>query len=94
MKKIFAFIVFYYNSTLSHIDYYLSKRKADRLHKLTGRRYHVIPGPKKLTVVDNTFIDRYNRECKGKKGFHKMTIVELIKQSYYSTSVQSITRKS
>lgn len=63
------------------------------MHKLTGRRYHVIPVEnEKLIVVDNNFIKFYNNKVKGKA--QKLTIDRLIELSYYSTSVQGITRKS
>ena len=37
-------------------------------------------------VVNNDYINVYNREMKNVKGFKKITFVELVKNSYYSTT--------
>jgi hypothetical protein len=87
-----AWIIYQYNSIWNYWHFKKMRAKADKLHKLTGKRYHVVPATKQsLMVVDNTFIDKYNKAAKGKT--KKITIVDLLKMSYYSTSVQGITRK-
>ena len=87
-------LTFWYNSILNHINFYLARKKADRLHKLTGKRYHVVQGKgHNLMVVDNTFVALYNSKVKTFKGAKKIDFTDLIKMSYYSTSVQSLTRK-
>jgi hypothetical protein len=69
------------------------KREANNLHKLTGKRYHVIAlNNNKFKVVDNTFVDKYNKLIKGKN--RKITINDLLKMSYYSTSTRSITKNT
>lgn len=73
--------------------YYLwrKKREAMQLHALTGKRYHVIPvANDKLKVVDNQFINQYNRIIKNIG--RKITIEDLLKMSYFSTPVEGITR--
>lgn len=92
MKKIIAFIKYQYNSIYNTISFWYYKIEANRLHKLTGKRYHIIPNNKnRLTIVDNTFINQYNKNVKGKG--KKITINELLKWSYYSTSVKGTVRK-
>jgi hypothetical protein len=93
MKEIFSFFTFQFNSTLNYINFYFAKKKADKLHALTGKRYHVIPtGKYRLSVVDNNYIDLFNRIAK-KKGRKQISIMDLIQMSYYTTSVQGLMRK-
>lgn len=92
MKKLFKAIKFELNSIINSFNFWKAKRKANKMHRLTGKRYHVIPqSDGKLTIVDNEFIKHYNRVVKGKS--KKITIHDLLKMSYYSTPVQGITRK-
>jgi hypothetical protein len=89
LKNIIAQIRFEYNSLLNSFALWSAKRKADKQHRLTGRRYHVVPTSKgKLMVVDNTFIDRYNKTIKGTGNRH-ITIIDLLKESYYSTPIKT-----
>lgn len=90
--KVIKWINYQYNSIINQINFWLKKRQAERLHKLTGKRYHVIPKDKySLIVVDNTYVDKYNKFIKNKA--KKITILDLLKMSYYSTSVQGLNRK-
>lgn len=92
MKTIKNWIIYQYNSIYNSIYLFIKKNEANRLHKLTGRRYHVVPKDNEtLMVVDNRFIDAYNRAIKGKN--KKITIKDLLEMSYYSTSVQRLTRQ-
>lgn len=94
MKKLIGFFRFWYGTTLNYVTFYLARKKADRMHKLTGRRYHVIPsGKHTLAVVDNSFVNEYNRRVSKMKGGKKIDIIALLNMSYYSTGVQGITRK-
>ena len=94
MKPLFRFFTYWFNSTLNHISFYYAKKKADNLHKLTGKRYHVVPKTQtSLMVVDNSYVDAYNKHAKHLKRFKKITILDLLKMSYYSTSVQGVIRK-
>jgi len=93
MKKLWNKIVFEYNSIHNSISFWYMKRKANKLHRLTGKRYHVVPsGKHSLMVVDNTYLDFYNRQAK-KHRKPTIDIMQLLKMSYYSTSVQSIVRQ-
>ena len=93
LKKIKKWIVFEYNSIHNSISFWYNKRQADKMHKLTGKRYHVVPKDESTCmVVDNTYIDHYNRAMK-KVGGRKISIVELLRMSYYSTSVNSLQRE-
>jgi hypothetical protein len=88
--NIWNWIIFEVNTIWNYIHYRYMKKKADRLHKLTGRRYFVVPKTaNSLTVVDNSYIKYYNKVNKNKQ----ITIVDLINMSYYATSVQGIIRK-
>ena len=79
MKKWYLF-------QLKKINLFFAKKRANNLHKLTGRQYFVIPAKKnKLLIVDNKFILSYNKFIKN-KAVRKITIVELLKMSYYFTS--------
>ena len=90
MKKLFKDLVFKVRFLFHKMHFLNQKRKANNLHKLTGKRYHVIPGANnKLMVVDNTFVDAYNKAARFKIGFKKLTIEKLLEMSYYSTSIKS-----
>lgn len=90
--KIIKALKFELNSLRNSYDFWKAKRKAIKMHKLTGKRYHVVPfSDKKLGVVDNTFVKSYNRTVNGKR--NKITIDKLLKMSYYSTPVQGLSRK-
>ena len=81
-KKIKAFFVFEFNSLLNYYNFWRMKRKANKLHLMTKKRYHVVPMTEtKLMVVDNNWIKHYNKYTTGKK----INIHDLIKMSYYST---------
>ena len=91
MKKILQAIKFEYNSIINSFKFWKVKREANKKHKLTGKRYHVVPfDDKTLGVVDNSFIKAYNKTVKGKQ--NKITIDKLLKMSYYSTPVQGLSR--
>jgi hypothetical protein len=65
------------------------KKRADDMHQITGKRYHVIPIPtNKLAIVDNDYVNRYNRTMCHKINFKKMTIENLLKLAYYSTPLK------
>lgn len=58
-----------------------AKTKANSLHKMTGKRYYVIPYQKgRLIVVDNNYVKLYNKYNKS-----KITIERLLLMSYYHT---------
>lgn len=73
-----------------HVIYFKQMKKiALSKHKITGKRYHVIPIPKnKLRIVDNDYINTYNRLMRHKKNFKKMTIETLLQIAYYSTPLK------
>lgn len=90
IKRIINWIVNLYFDLIENIKFWLAKRKANKLHKQTGKRFHVVPASdRKLMVVDNTYVERYNHVIKGIRGAKKITFHDLIKMSYYSTSVNS-----
>ena len=43
MKNIKNWIVFQLNSLRNSIDFWQKKREAERMHKLTGKQYFVVP---------------------------------------------------
>lgn len=94
MKKINRLlkrIRYEYRIFLKRIYLWRKKHHAINMHKITGKRYHVIPTDKgKLAVVDNSFIDKYNRIIRNKA--QRMTIEKLLKISFFSTPVEGITR--
>jgi hypothetical protein len=91
MKTFWKWLIFQYNSIHNYIHFWAKKREADQLHATHGKRYHVVPtGPRKLEVVDNDYVDRYNRLVPKNK---RITYLKLIKMSYYSTPVQPLTQR-
>jgi hypothetical protein len=90
-QNIAGTIAFEWNSWMNSIRFKKAKRKADKLHKRDGKRYHVIPDGNQLIVVNNESIKVINRGLPKAK---RLTIIDLLKLSYYSTSVESVTRKS
>jgi hypothetical protein len=98
INKLIAFFAFEYNSIRNQFMFNYMKHKAIRLHNLTGRRYHVIPVGKSLMVVDNDFLKTYNtlinKKYKTLKKGKKLTIIDLLKMSYYSTPVQGLSRNN
>lgn len=77
-----------YLDIIEDIKFWLIKRKANLLHKKNGTRYHVIEYDNRLIIVDNN--------GKTNEGFYiglangkKIPFMQLIKRSYYSTSVNS-----
>jgi len=91
MKQFKTWIIFEYNTIHNYISFWYAKRKANRLHKLTGKRYHVVPKTKtSLMVVDNTYINHYNK-CVKAKG-KQININDLLRMSYYSTPAQGLNR--
>ena len=92
LKNISDRFKYWLKKTITHYKFKRYRKRADELHKLTGRRYFVIPDSGGgMVVVDNNYINIYNKTMKthGKK----MTIVDLLKMSYYATSLNSIVRK-
>jgi len=86
--KIIKWIQSEYFDLIESLKFWRTKREANAKHKQTGKRYHVVPyDTKTLAVVDNSFIDNYNKAVKGKG--KKITIQDLLKMSYYSTSANS-----
>jgi hypothetical protein len=91
INKIRFWIIYQVNTMINYFNYWWMKKEADRLHKTTGKRYHVVPaGPTKLMVVDNNWIKLYNQSLPKNK---RITINDLLKMSYYSTPLQGLNRE-
>jgi hypothetical protein len=89
MKEFFRVVKFEIRMFIHKIYFKRMKKKADNMHVITGKRYHVIPiGGNKLAVVNNDYINHYNRTMCDMKNFKKLTIERLISIAYYSTSVK------
>jgi len=81
----------WYNTIHNQISFWLKKQEAIRLHKTTGRQYHVCPAVgNKLIILDNNFLKFHNANIKGKG--RKLYITDIYKMSYFSTPVEGITR--
>lgn len=64
------------------------KEEANRLHRISGKRYFVVPKSEtECIVVDNVYIKAYNRQ----KGVRKINIHDLIKMAYYATPARGLT---
>jgi len=84
IKDLKNWFIFQYNSIWNYFHFRYMKRKAEKMHKITGKQYFVVPKTKKsCMVVDNSFIKAYNKSVpKGKRIKH----VDLLKLCYYKTS--------
>ena len=83
LKTIKDWFVFNYNSVWNHFHFKNMKRKADKMHKLTGKQYFVVPKTKtSCMVVDNSFIKAYNRNMPKNK---RITHIDLLRMCDYKT---------
>ena len=84
MDKItYRLIIREINDILNSLSYRKHRRKADKLHKKTGKRYFVIPeSDTKCIVVNNDWLKYYNRKVPKSK---RLTFKELCEMAYYST---------
>ena len=91
IKLLFTWVKFEYRQLSKRLYFRMAKAKADRLHKLDGRRYYVIPTSRMRPVVVNKFdVDAYNK----KQGVKKVSIEMLLKTALYVTSqTEGINRK-
>jgi hypothetical protein len=85
-QNIAGTIAFEWNSWMNSIRFKYAKRKADKLHKRDGKRYHVIPAGNKLAVVNNEVIKHLNKKLPKAQ---RIDIRDIMGMSYYSTSVKS-----
>lgn len=68
---------------LAHQQFRRMKRRANRFHTITGKRYHVIPGPGlSFVVVSNTYVGAYNKTVPKAK---RINIEQLLDMAFYST---------
>lgn len=67
-------------------------RKADALQKTTRKRQYVIPIGKSYSVVDNTYIEVYNRRARRLK-LDKIDVRYLLNNCCYRTINQSQIKK-
>lgn len=81
-----------YRITLNNIKLYIdkqrfknAKKRAIEYHLLKPKQYHVIKQAGKYTVVDNRWVDYYNKVIR-EKGGKKITVYELMKIAYFSTN--------
>jgi len=89
MKRIKGLIVIAYLflavkvvRVIKHFRFKKAVKKANKLHRLNRRRWHVLPVENnRFAVVDNKFINYYNNQNKG----IKLTIDKLIELAAYST---------
>lgn len=60
------------------------------MHEVTGKRYYVIPFGDQgaVIIVDNKYIDVYNKMNRKQVRFKKIDIYELEKMAYYVTSAK------
>ena len=87
IKRLLKRLKYWYDSRVTHYQFKRYRKRADKLHELTGRRYHVIPDSAGgMVVVDNRYIDIYNKAVKGTKT-KPITIKDLLQMAYYSTSL-------
>jgi len=83
-KTIKEWFIFWSNSIWNTFHFGYMKRKAKKLHKLTGKQYFVVPKTQtSCMVVDNSFIKAYNKNVPKSK---RIRHIDLLKMCYYKTS--------
>ena len=76
-------ILFYPILWINSAKFKIKKNQADKLHELTGKQYFVVPNDKKgLSVVNNDYIEAYNRNKPKNK---RIDYLRLCSMAYYST---------
>lgn len=94
--KLFFIDLFYqlsfeFTTMLEGFRLSMAKRKANKLHKLRRKRFHVVPvSGNKLIVVNDIFIDSYNRKISKIDGGKKITIKVLLDTALYSTPIGGV----
>jgi hypothetical protein len=95
MKTLKAKVLWLWNSYIWNPLHLKSNiRKANKMHLMSGKRYFVVPiSDTRLAVVDNTYVNDYNRfASKQRKGskIKKININDLIRMAYYATSTRRL----
>jgi hypothetical protein len=87
IKKLLIKLIDAYTWWRVMLNFKKAKKRANKLNQLTGKRWHVLPieGTMRYIVVDNGYINRYNRYVAKKQD--RINIEKLLKMSYYSTPV-------
>ena len=84
-------IKFWINTWINSINFWWMKKKADKLHRLTGKQYHIVPvSDTKLGIVNNDVIKGIN---KGLPKSQRIDYTKLQKSVYYSTPLGTTLRK-
>ena len=88
-RRLFNRVIWAYNSYIwNPLHFRYMKHKAMQMHLKTKKRYFVVPMTEtRLTVVDNNYINFYNKQ----KGVKKINIFDLIKMAYYATPAKGLT---
>jgi hypothetical protein len=87
-----GWVEYQWNSFINWYRFKSAKRQADKKHRLTGRRYHVIPaGKDKLIVIDNSALKYINQHTPKAR---RIDVKRLLEMSYYSTPVQPLTKRA
>lgn len=89
-RRLKNYITWLWNSYVwNPLHFRYMKNKAIRMHKITRKRYFVVPKTEtSLTIVDNNYINFYNKQ----KGVKKININDLIRMAYYATPAKGITQ--
>jgi len=92
MKRFKQWLIFQYNTIWNSIHFWMKKREADKLHKLTGKQYFIVPRTKtSLMVVNNDYIKWYNQQASKHKQ-KKITHPQLLEMCFYKTPSGNYTR--
>lgn len=65
---------------------------ADDLHKVNGKRYFVIQYGDEMKVIDNIYIQEYNKLAK-KQGVKQMRFIDVINTCLYATPVATTNKR-
>lgn len=85
-KNLKNWVIFQFNTWWNVCHFWYMKKKAEKLHKLTGKQYFVVPKNKtSCMVVDNSYIKFYNQQA-AKMKTKKITHPDLLRMCYYKTS--------
>lgn len=64
------------------LAFWFAKRRANKLHKSTGKRYYVVPINNRLKVIGSHTLAKVNRKLPKRK---RISIDKLLIESYYHT---------
>ena len=89
---VYTELVVFFGRRTEEFRFWRKKRKADRLHRITGKQYFVVPAGKHLAIINNDGIKAFNRRMKAEKK-NPISYKQFCELAYYKTPVGCLGRK-